>query len=47
MTLNQNGESQQHIEQVAGEALDQFERIADKAKSKLQGEQTASSDAVS
>ena len=45
MTLNQNGESQQHIEQVAGEALDQFERIADKAKSKLQGEQTASSDA--
>ena len=46
MTLNQNGESQQHIEQVAGEALDQFERIAAKAKSKLQGGQPLGSDSL-
>lgn len=45
MTLSQNSESRQHIEQVAGEALEQLERIADKANSQLQGGQTPNSDA--
>jgi len=45
MTLNQNGEPWQRIEEIAGEALDQIERIADKAKSQQQGGETPNSDA--
>lgn len=44
MTLDLKEPPMQHIEVVAGEALDQLERIADKAKSKLQGGSTVASD---
>ncbi|MBW0281489.1 ATP-binding domain-containing protein [Shewanella xiamenensis] len=44
MTLDLKAEPMQHIEFVSDEALDQMDRIADKAKSKLQGGSTVGSD---
>lgn len=46
MTQTLNGESKKHIEQVAGEALAQFESIAEIAKSKLHDGGTLGSDAL-
>lgn len=44
MTQDLKAEPMQHIELVSDEALEQMERIADKAKSKLQGGSTVGSD---
>lgn len=46
MTQGLNDESRKHLEQVAGEALAQFESIAKTAKNKLNDERTLGSDAL-
>ena len=46
MTQSLNDESRKHIEQVAGEALAQLERIAETAKNKLHDGRTLGSDAL-
>ena len=46
MTQDLNDESRKHLEQVAGEALAQFESIAKTAKNKLNDERTLGSDAL-
>ncbi|MGM3159242.1 ATP-binding domain-containing protein [Dickeya undicola] len=46
MTLSLNDESRKHIEEIAGEALAQLERIAETARGKLHDGRTLGSDAL-